>query len=111
MTPITIWIKPVCVQCNAVKRRLVEKFTGRTGFTPVQIGDELGKLVKAGVVAIEDLTVEKNEKNLSYFKGIGYSSAPLTEYKNSIVPGYIPDELDRMIEAWKSDHAAYAAGV
>ena len=104
VTPITVWTKPVCVQCNAVKRRLVEKFTGKTSLDPKQVAIEFALLVGSGKVVEEGLTLPENEKHLSYFKGLGYTAAPLTEYKSSVIPGYSPDELDKLIDKWKEDN-------
>ena len=80
MNPIVVWTKPACVQCTAVKRRLTE----------------------AGVPFEErDLTAPENAKDLAHFVGIGYRSAPITEYGEIAVPGFVPSEIDRVVEAWR----------
>lgn len=80
MNPIVVWTKPACVQCTAVKRRLTE----------------------AGVPFEErDLTAPENAKDLAHFVGIGYRSAPITEYGDIAVPGFVPSEIDRVVEAWR----------
>lgn len=84
---VTVWTKPNCVQCRMVKRRLSE----------------------AGVTFTErDLTDPENEKDLGYFKGLGYSSAPITEHGAVAVPGFVPAEIDRIIAAWRAEHPAEA---
>lgn len=84
---VTVWTKPACVQCNAVKRRLTE----------------------AGVPFTEcDLTHPDHEKDLAHFKGLGYSSAPITEHGAVAVPGFVPAEIDRIIAAWRAGHPAEA---
>ena len=94
---ITLWTKPNCVQCNAVKRRLVEKIKGLVGLTVTQLKEEFQKLVHEGVVTERDLTAPENEESLLHFKGLGYTSAPITEYGPHAVPGYIPDEIDNIV--------------
>ncbi|QJD51259.1 NrdH-like glutaredoxin [Microbacterium phage Ashton] len=105
-TPITVWTKPVCVQCNAVKRRLVEQLTHQAGLSPDQVKRDWEKLKELGRVQEFDLTAEEHEKDLLHFKGLGYVSAPITEYEGSAIPGYNPDELDKVVEKWKAAHAA-----
>lgn len=82
---ITVWTKPACVQCTAVKRRLTE----------------------AGVPFTEhDLTAEENAGDLEYFQKLGYRSAPITEHGDVAVPGYVPADIDRIIAAWRVGHPA-----
>lgn len=81
---VTVWTKQRCVMCTAVKRRLTE----------------------AGVEFVEeDLTAEENADDLAHFKGIGYASAPITEYGDIVFPGYNPAEVDRVIAAYRADRA------
>ena len=94
---ITVWTKPLCVQCNAVKRRLVEQITGQTGLTLMQLAEKWQLLKDAGKVLERDLTAPENEESLQHFKGLGYTSAPITEYGPHAVPGYIPDEIDALV--------------
>lgn len=84
---VTVWTKPNCVQCRMVKRRLSE----------------------AGVPFDErDLTAPENEKDLAHFRGLGYSSAPITEHGTVAVPGFVPAEIDRIIAEWRAGHPAEA---
>lgn len=84
---ITVWTKPNCVQCTAVKRRLTD----------------------AGVPFTErDLTAPEHEKDLEHFKGIGYATAPITEHGIVAVPGFVPAEIDLIIAAWRAGHPAEA---
>ncbi|QDF16962.1 NrdH-like glutaredoxin [Microbacterium phage YellowPanda] len=101
-TPITLWSKPNCVQCNMVKKLLIEKFTGRRGLGIEETKAEWQNLISLGIVSEQDLTAEENNKQLEYFKGLGYMSAPITEYKDSAIPGFIPSELDDMVASWKN---------
>ena len=101
---IILWSKPSCVQCDAVKRRIVDKVTGTVGDKQFVLG-EWERLKEQGMVAELDLTLPEWENHLSYFKGLGYASAPLTEYGAHLVPGYIPARVDDVIAAWRSDHA------
>lgn len=79
---IIVWTKPACVQCKLVKHRLDE----------------------AGVPYIEtDLTAPESAKDLEHFRGLGYSAAPITEYRGIAFPGFMPAEVDRVIEAWRAD--------
>lgn len=80
---ITVWSKPGCVQCTAVKRRLTE----------------------AGVPFTErDLTAQEHAADLKYFIGLGYRSAPITEHEQVIVNQYVPADIDRIIAAWRAGH-------
>ncbi|KJL37075.1 Glutaredoxin-like protein NrdH [Microbacterium ginsengisoli] len=82
---ITVWTKPSCVQCTAVKRRLTE----------------------AGVPFTErDLTAEEHESDLEYFRKLGYRSAPITAHGAVAVPGFVPAEIDRIIAAWRAEKDA-----
>ena len=104
MSDLIVWTKPSCVQCDAVKRRLVEKIAGKTGLTGAQVKAEFLELVIAGLVTERDLTAPEHASDLEYFRGLGYSSAPITEYGGSAVPGYMPAEIDRIIDAWRAEH-------
>ena len=104
MTALIVWTKPSCVQCDAVKRRVVEKATGKTGLSMAQAKAEFLELVVTGVVTERDLTAPENAKDLDYFRGLGYQSAPITEHGGSAVPGFMPAELDRVLEAWLAEH-------
>lgn len=80
---ITVWSKPDCVQCTAVKRRLNE----------------------AGVPFTDrDLTAPEHAKDLEYFQRLGYRSVPITEHEQIAVPGYVPAEIDQIITAWRESH-------
>lgn len=82
---ITVWTKPGCVQCTAVKTRLA----------------------RAGVPFTErDLTHPDNASDLEYFQRLGYRSAPVTEHGDAAVPGFVPAEIDRIIAAWREGHPA-----
>lgn len=80
---VTVWTKPSCVQCDAVKRRL------DTACVPY---------------TARDLTAPEHARDLAYFKGLGLSSAPITEHNAKAVPGYIPAEIDEIIAAWREGH-------
>ena len=81
---VTVWTKPGCVQCTAVKRRLAE----------------------AGVPFTErDLTAPEHAGDLEYFQKLGYRSAPITEHGDVAVPGFVPAEIDRIITAWRAGQA------
>ena len=99
---IIIWIKPVCVQCNAVKRRIAEALGAGENLSPTRINEFIAQDER---VELRDLTAEENAKDLEHFKGLGYTSAPITEYGTLAIPGYDPDGLDRIIEKWNK-HAA-----
>ena len=80
---VIVWTKPSCQQCRMVKFRLEA----------------------AGVDFVEaDITDPHHAGDLAHFQGLGYSSAPITEYRDIAVPGFMPSEIDRVIEAWKADH-------
>ena len=81
MSVVTVWTKPACQQCRMVKFRLEA----------------------AGVEYVEqDLTAPEHSKDLDHFRGLGYSSAPITEYCGLAFPGFMPSEIDRVIEAWRA---------
>lgn len=101
---IILWSKPTCVQCDAVKRRIVDKLAGVQGSMQV-IREEWAKLQENGTVVEHDLTDPDNEKTLEYFKGLGFTSAPVTEYLGSIAGGYVPAHVDDIIASWRKDHA------
>jgi glutaredoxin-like protein NrdH len=83
MSDVIVWTKPACVQCRMVKFRLEA----------------------AGVPFTEqDLTAPSAAKDLEHFRGLGYTSAPITEYGGIAVPGFMPTEIDRVIAAWREDH-------
>lgn len=78
---VIVWTKPACVQCRLVKFRIEA----------------------AGVPFEErDLTEPESAKDLEHFRGLGYSAAPITEYGGIAVPGFMPSEIDRVIEAWRA---------
>lgn len=104
ITPITIWTKPVCGQCDMTKKILVEEFTGLKGLSKAEVSQEIQGLIDLGYIAVEDLTAEKNIAQLAYMKSLGYASAPLTEYKGSITPGFNVAELKEKADQWKLDH-------
>lgn len=84
MSAVIVWTKPACQQCRMVKHRLTT----------------------AGVWFEErDLTEPENEQDLDYFRGLGFSSAPITEYRGTIAAGFMPAEIDRIITAWKAETA------
>lgn len=85
---VIVWTKPACVQCRMVKFRL-----------------------DAANVPYEerDLTAPSNAKDMEYFRGLGYSSAPITEYEGIAAAGFMPSEIDRIIAAWRADHPAEVA--
>lgn len=77
-----VYTKPSCQSCIATKRWLTD----------------------AGVPFAElDLTEPEQAKDLEHFKGLGYSSAPITEYRDIAIPGFDPNGLNRIIEAWRAD--------
>lgn len=84
-THVIVWSKPDCVQCKAVYRRL----------------DEAEVPYKS-----KDLTAPEYSADLEYFKGLGYRTAPITEFNKTLVPGFVPVEIDKIIEEY---HAAYPA--
>lgn len=80
---VVVWTKPACQQCRMVKFRLDA----------------------ASVPFIEaDITAREHERDLAYFSRLGFTSAPITEYGGIAVPGFMPSEIDRVIEAWRNDH-------
>ncbi len=84
MSAVTVWSKPSCQQCRLVKFRLEA----------------------AGVEFEErDLTAQDAAKDLEYFRVLGYTSAPITEYGELVVAGFQPSQLDQVIEAWRAAHA------
>lgn len=95
---ITLWTKPACVQCDAIKRRLVQGITGLVGLPKNEMLEEFQRLVNKGIVYERDLTTSENEESLKRFKTLGYTSAPITEFGSHAVPGYIPAEIDNIIE-------------
>lgn len=83
MSVVTVWTKPACQQCRMVKFRLEA----------------------AGVAYVEqDLTAPEHAKDLEHFRGLGFASAPITEYGSLAFPGFMPSELDRVIDAWRAEH-------
>lgn len=80
---VIVWTKPACQQCRMVKFRLEA----------------------AGVPFVEaDITAPEHIDDLAHFVRLGFSSAPITEYRGIAVPGFMPSEIDRVIEAWRADH-------
>ena len=86
-TRVIVWTKPSCQQCRMVKYRLEAA------------GVEYDEL---------DITAPEHARDLTYFQGLGYSSAPITEYGGSVVPGFMPSEIDRIIALWRELHPAGA---
>lgn len=86
-TRVIVWTKPACQQCRMVKFRLEAA------------GVEFDEL---------DITAPQHASDLEYFRGLGYLSAPITEYGGMAVPGFMPSDLDELIEAWRSLHPAGA---
>jgi glutaredoxin-like protein NrdH len=65
------------------------------------------RLEAAGVPFEEkDITAPEHAKDLAHFIGIGYRSAPITEYGALAVPGFIPSEIDQIITAWRTAQKA-----
>lgn len=82
---VVVWTKPSCQQCRMVKFRLTA----------------------ADVPFVEaDLTATDSAHDLEHFRGLGFSAAPITEYGGIAVPGFMPSEIDRIIDAWRVDHPA-----
>lgn len=80
---VVVWTKPACQQCRMVKFRLEA----------------------ANIPFVEaDITVPENHHDLDYFRSLGYSSAPITEFGEIAVPGFIPSEIDQIISAWRAAH-------
>lgn len=86
-TRVIVWTKPACQQCRMVKYRLEAA------------GVEYDEL---------DITAPEHTDDLEYFRGLGYLSAPITEYGGTAVPGFMPSEIDRLIASWRELHAAGA---
>jgi len=83
MKVVTVWTKPICGQCIAVK----------------------AALTAAGVrFESRDLTAPEAAKDLEHFRGLGLGSAPITEYRGKAVPGFLPSEIGEVIDLWRSDH-------
>lgn len=100
--PIILWSKPVCQQCYMVKGLLIRELDGRTGLNREDTMALWQTLIREGKVAEYDLTAEENKDQLEYFKGLGYAMAPITEYRNSAIPGFNVSELTDMAHAWKT---------
>ena len=102
---LVFWTKPSCVQCDAVKRQFVQKVLGFSG-TMIEVKEKLAELIAdpENHMAEIDLTSEEASKDLQYFKGLGYTSAPITEYGTHLVSGYVPPLIDDLIEAWQVNH-------
>lgn len=80
---LIVWTKPSCQQRRMVKFRLEA----------------------ADVPYTEaDITAPEHAVDLEHFRSLGYSSAPITEYRGIAVPGFMPSEVDRIIAAWRADH-------
>lgn len=79
---VIVWTKPSCQQCRMVKFRL-------------EAADV--KYVEA------DITAPEHAADLEHFRGLGYLSAPITEYRDIAVPGFMPSEIDRIINAARAD--------
>ena len=100
---IIVWTKPSCVQCNAVKKRLVGRITGESGLSKPEVDARFETLIQQGKIEEYDLSDPKFSEDLEYFKGQGLTAAPITEYKNHIVSGYNTEMLDNLVRSWKSD--------
>ena len=100
---IILWTKPSCVQCNAVKKRLVERSTGESGLSRPEVLIYFETLVQQGKIEEYDLSDPKFSEDLEYFKGLGLTAAPITEYKGNIVAGYNTEMLDNLLRSWESD--------
>jgi glutaredoxin-like protein NrdH len=87
---VIVWTKSDCRQCAAVKRRLDAAHVPYTE---------------------KDLTAPESAKDLEHFKGLGYSSAPITEYGGIAFPGFMPSEVDRVITAYRVAVGTEAATV
>ncbi|MBD8477592.1 glutaredoxin family protein [Microbacterium sp. CFBP 8794] len=83
MSVVTVWTKPICGQCIAVKAALT---TAKVPFVE------------------RDLTAPDAANDLKYFRSIGLASAPITEYGDKAVPGFLPSEIREVIDLWRSDH-------
>jgi glutaredoxin-like protein NrdH len=87
VSAVIVWTKPACQQCRMVKFRLEA----------------------AGVEFEEhDITAPANAKQLAYFRSLGYLSAPITEFRELAVPGFIPSEIDQVIERWREAQVSEA---
>lgn len=83
MKTVTVWTKPSCGQCTAVK----------------------AALTTAKIPFIErDITAPDAADDLEYFRRLGLASAPITEYGAKAVPGFLPSEISEVIDLWRSDH-------
>jgi glutaredoxin-like protein NrdH len=79
---VIVWTKPSCQQCRMVKFRLEV----------------------ANVPYVEaDITAPEHAADLEHFRALGYLSAPITEYRDIAVPGFMPSEIDRIIDATRID--------
>ena len=100
---IIVWTKPLCVQCNAVKKRLVQRITGESGLPRPEVDAHFETLVQQGKIEEYDLSDPRFSEDLEYFKSHGLTSAPITEYKGHIVSGYNTEMLDNLLRSWESD--------
>lgn len=83
--PVVVWSTPGCQRCRVV------------GF----------RLQAAGVdVEVRDLTRTENAKSADRLRALGFSSAPVTEYGDRLVAGFVPSELDALIAEWRADRTA-----
>lgn len=81
MSAVIVWTKPNCQQCRMVKRRLTD--------AAVEFEER-------------DITAPENAKDLAHFVGLGYRSAPITEFGDLAIPGFVPAEIDAIGEAWRA---------
>ena len=72
---VTLYSKPVCVQCNATKRAFK----------------------KAGV-EYEEIDLSQNEKALNKVKSLGYSAAPVVIAGSEHWSGFRPDKIKEIAE-------------
>lgn len=77
MTPITMYTKPHCVQCDASERRL-----RKLGAT-----EENGRVIKI------DISRPENDHHLSQLVSEGFQQAPIVEFNGEKITGFRPDHL------------------
>ncbi|KTR95364.1 hypothetical protein NS220_06055 [Microbacterium testaceum] len=83
MSVVTVWTKPGCGPCAAVKTALTA----------------------AKVPFVErDLSAPDAAEDLKRFQRRGLASTPITEYSVKAVPGLLPSEIGEVIDLWRSDH-------
>jgi hypothetical protein len=68
------------------------------------------RLQAAGVeVEVRDLTRPENAESADRLRALGFSSAPVTEFGERLVAGFVPSELDVLIAEWRADRTAPGA--